>query len=129
MGEFQEKTICWKCQNFDKCSWSRGKPVKGWEAEKVKINVNEDTQVVSYRVSSCPEFVGDKIYYATCKEIANILGCTSPQTSHLLNRRREMVEKLLIEKGYKLHTFDGDCGWYLENIENCNCGSDLGACK
>lgn len=51
-----EDTICWKCKNT-KCDWSRKfKPVENWQAEKVRVKIQNNTEVDSYIVRSCPEF-------------------------------------------------------------------------
>lgn len=118
MSEYQDKTLCWKCRNYANCNWSKGKPVDGWNAEKILIRNNDGLTVRSYRVKDCPDFVQDKVFYATCSSIASIIGENNVRTSHLLNRRRDIIDKMLHKKGYRLRTFEGDKGWYLETIEN-----------
>ena len=125
MSEYRERTLCWRCQNYSTCSWSRGKPVKGWKAEKVVIDIRQGYPINSYRVTKCPEFKQDKVYYVTGREIAEILGLAKSTVSHLLNRRREYVESELKKRGFKLHSFEGDFGWYLEDVENCTRGNEM----
>ena len=111
-------TLCWKCSNYNKCSWSKGVPVEGWTAERVKITNSYGESVRSYIVSACPQFKSDKIVYTTCSEIAEIIGETRERTSHLLNRARKLIDEELLKKGYKLRCYEGDSGWYLEKLQN-----------
>lgn len=60
-----KKTICWDCANAVPnldgtrgCRWSReGKPVDGWDAERVDLKVFHNRFIESYYVRECPEFI------------------------------------------------------------------------
>lgn len=52
----RDRTLCWKCGNCGKCSWSQSfKPVEGWQA-RATCFVDQGKTVNSYIVLSCPEF-------------------------------------------------------------------------
>lgn len=65
-------TLCWECKNAvpnemdgTGCSWSKEfKPVKGWDAKKTAIHINEQCgtkykggEIPSFLVRQCPCFV------------------------------------------------------------------------
>ena len=70
MGSRSQKnrpTLCWDCQRAGRseCSWDRkeAKPVEGWEAIPVKINVGADRRVQNvqtYVVINCPLFIPEE---------------------------------------------------------------------
>ena len=60
MNPIEKKTtLCWDCQKATgKCSWSEKLiPVEGWTAEPT---YTASSDMHSYRVIECPEFVRDK---------------------------------------------------------------------
>ena len=58
-----KETLCWDCKNFaGNCSWSREfKPVDGWRAKKITINVcaKKRPTITSYIVFECPQYIDD----------------------------------------------------------------------
>lgn len=80
----KKETICWGCKNYAKCSWNKGIPVEGWDAEPTSFydRYKGDTRLVrSYCVKACPMFEADdeieevypkKIRLAELAEIAGV---------------------------------------------------------
>ena len=101
-----KETLCWRCQNFSKCSWSRGKPVKGWDATPVVIKetINgERKNINSYCVESCPQFVCDVAGIRTSSEaIAEILGISKRTLMYWLRSYRVKAISEMRLKGYEL---------------------------
>lgn len=119
----EKETICWNCRNYSRCSWSRGKPVKGWKATPTKVEnvIDGYLHVVnSFLVEDCPHFKPDKkqrVYFA---DIAKIIGTTTRYAYRLKEVKGiGRLKDLLQEKGYKLHVCKGDerCEYYLEKID------------
>lgn len=102
----KKETLCWRCQNFSKCSWSRGKPVKDWDAEPTVVQDYSSgvlEEIHSYCVNSCPQFVSDVAGKETNgKEMAKILGISESTLYRELKRSEISVQKMFKEKGYKL---------------------------
>ena len=57
-GYFNKKDqLCWSCDKACNggCSWSaRLEPVKGWEAEPIKVKCESGRYIDSFRIRSCP---------------------------------------------------------------------------
>ena len=100
----KSETICWRCQNFSKCSWSKGKPVDGWKATKTIIKNNLGytiDEVQSYCVHECPQFVEDELLEIRLIDIAEILGLKSMQTFRLARKRPNEIKARMLLKGYE----------------------------
>lgn len=58
-----KSTLCWDCAKaIGQCSWSNyntRKPVKGWTATPTIIHQSHMTDVHSFNVTACPEFIKD----------------------------------------------------------------------
>lgn len=109
MGKSKEKeTICWDCQNYSRCSWNDGKPVKGWKATPAIIK-DSGGDIHSYLVEDCPHFKRDKKSYATMDDISKIIGL-SKQTIYREIRilGTGLLKHRLKEKGYKLYICEGN---------------------
>ncbi len=89
------ETICWSCKNCTSCSWSNGKPVKGWTAKPTKIG---------YIVLACPQYAEDDVIYADKTTLAYILNLTPNQIINLRKRRKDILEDMLKQKGYAFST-------------------------
>lgn len=59
-----KQTICWGCQNYSKCSWAIGIPVKGWDATPT-----QKSDYKSYCVHSCPQYLAEKKTKGKCYRI------------------------------------------------------------
>ena len=122
----EKETICWDCRNYSRCSWSRGKPVKGWKATPTLI-VNkgidgEKARITrSYLVEECPHFKHDKKRSVLYRDLAKIIG-VSERSAHRIKMTKGIgrIKDLLAEKGYKLHVCKGDiaCKYFLEKIND-----------
>lgn len=110
-GWREKETICWDCQNYSRCSWSRGTPVKGWKATPTKYKDvygggNDAIIVRSFLVEECPHFKADRKQRTTIKEISGILGKSERSVYRLIsNKGVHRLKDLLKEKGYILYTF------------------------
>ena len=131
----KKETICWGCQNFAKCSWSRGVPVENWDATPTKIvnRYNDGTKqtINSYCVHSCPQYLADKPKYklTTIKDVAGIVGkCEETVFWYLKsNIGRIKLKKMLKEKGYNFYWYRAGRNhthYYLENIGGANESKD-----
>lgn len=99
-------TLCWNCQNFTKCSWSRGIPVKNWVAIPSRKN--------SYKVIDCPQFLEDKIWGVTKPELVDILEIAKSKLDKISEAK---LANLLLQKGYKFCFRDsGTKTYYIERI-------------
>ena len=124
MPKLHSDTLCWGCQNFSKCSWSRGVPIEGWDATPTIINEIHNGNVVntpSFCVHSCPQFVADKIRELRSEDVLEILGIkmTTFYTNMRMPKGREKILKELREKGYKLYKEELGIKlkrYYLENL-------------
>ena len=122
-GWREKETICWDCQNYSRCSWSRGKPVKGWKAtptESIDNFGGGDTRIIhSFLVEACPHFKADKKRRVLFKEIAEIIGVCE-RAAYRTKQRKGIgrIKDLLKEKGYKLHVYKEEekHSYYLEKI-------------
>ena len=110
-----KETLCWRCQNFSKCSWSRGKPVKGWDATPTIIknwNGKGYDKTESFIVNSCPQFVCDVVGIRTSIEaMAEILGISERTVFRWVASNRASLLNKMKQKGYKLTI-------YKPNIKN-----------
>lgn len=127
----EKETICWGCQNFSKCSWSKGVPVEGWDATPTKFidkyGLSDPIEVNSFIVNSCPQFKADTKQRVSVSKIAKIINI-SPETIFRLSRnqcKRKYLRDLLKEKGYMLYIYEDICRtgkcrntYYLERVEN-----------
>ena len=108
----EKETICWDCQNYSCCSWSRGKPVKGWKATPTIVEniISGYPHVVeSFLVEACPQFLQDKKRRILLKDVAVMLGMGERALYRFMRRKgRDRLGELLKEKGYKLHVVKGD---------------------
>jgi len=104
-----KETICWDCKNYSRCSWSRGKPVKGWKAtptEFIDKLGNEKRIVRSFLVEDCPHFKAGA-RRVTIKEISQIIGKKERTIFRTIIRKgRGFLFDLLEEKGYKLRVYE-----------------------
>ena len=122
----KKETLCWRCQNFSKCSWSRGVPVKDWDAEPTIVQNYSNgllEEVHSYCVNSCPQFKSDiEGKEVTVEEIGAILGLGRSQTFRLLKQSETKVKKALEEKGYKLTIYKAYVlkTYYLNKMDGGN---------
>lgn len=100
----EKETLCWKCANYSRCSWSDGIPVKGWKATPTVIH-DQDKEYESFFVEYCPLFKKDKKEETTTEGIAEVLGCTKWVVTRALRAHGSTVKlcNRLKEKGYKLH--------------------------
>lgn len=127
----KKETICWGCQNYNKCSWAKGTPVKGWEATPTVIvndYGNRVEKVESFCVHNCPEYLPDRKQKYTAEEIGNIIGLkkNSVVTYARDRQRRLHLRQMLKEKGFLLHIhkeINDDSGkikrsYYLERVAN-----------
>ena len=123
-GWNEKETLCWECQNYSRCSWSRGKPVKGWKATPTVIvnrnNYGDKAHVThSFLVEACPHFKPDKKRGVLFVEIAEILGKTE-RSAYRLKQEKGIgrIKDLLAEKGYKLHVCKGEeqNSYFIEKI-------------
>lgn len=65
-------TLCWNCANACNkgCSWSEDfTPVEGWKAEPY-IKNGVTSEIISYEVIECPEFVSDKERHSNPQDIS-----------------------------------------------------------
>ena len=121
-GWREKETICWDCQNYSRCSWARGIPVKGWKATPTKIKNVTDGRlrvVDSFLVEACPHFKADKKRRVLVKDIAVMLGMGERALYRFMQRKgRGRLGELLKEKGYKLHVCkDEELNlYYLEKL-------------
>lgn len=108
-----KETICWDCRNYSRCSWSRGKPVKGWKATPTEFVDNlgggEIRVVHSFLVEECPHFKADRKRRVLFKDIAEIIGANE-RTAYRIKQRKGIgrIKDLLAKKGYKLHVCKGE---------------------
>ena len=122
----KKETLCWRCQNFSKCSWSRGVPVKDWDAEPTVVQDYSSgvlEEIHSYCVNSCPQFKSDIAgTEVTVGEIADILGLCRRQTFRLLKTHKQRVINELKAKGYELTTYKAYVltTYYLNKIGGSN---------
>lgn len=102
----KKETLCWRCQNFSKCSWSRGVPVENWDAEPTVVQDWSDgvlEEIHSYCVNSCPQFKSDIAGTQTnIVEMAKILDVSVRTLFRELARSEARVKKAFEAKGYKL---------------------------
>lgn len=57
-GKLTSWSLCWDCNNYC-CNWiAEAQPVEGWEAVSRVYMIRNGEKVISYRVKSCPEFIG-----------------------------------------------------------------------
>lgn len=115
----KKETICWKCQNFAKCSWSRGIPVENWDATptiRKEIEDGEEIITRSYCVNSCPQFLEDVLVEKEIEEITKMLGI-SRRTFFRWKKTNELVDQLK-EKGYLFS--QRNKRFYLEKIGGQN---------
>ena len=121
----EKETICWGCQNFSKCSWSRGIPVENWEAIPTKFKdtySHSDTiEQRSYCVLKCPQFKADKLQPTTIAELGKITKVSTRTMFRWLNSAEgsKRMLKRLKKKGYLLRVFIdmGQNSYYLEKVE------------
>lgn len=122
-GWKEKETICWDCQNYSRCSWSRGIPVKGWKATPTKFKDvcgGKETVIVnSFLVEDCPHFKPDKKRRVLFKDIAKIIG-VGERKAYRIKQRKGVgrIKDLLAEKGYKLRVYKGEekNQYYIEKI-------------
>ena len=111
------ETICWTCQNFSKCSWSNGVPVRDWEAEKVMGWYGTE----SYIVKKCPEYKEDKQMPIQLAEIEKIIDLPEWKIRRCIsNEKQVQIKELLKQKGYKLYVYEDEkCKYkcYIEKLE------------
>lgn len=57
------ESLCFGCKKaVCGCSWSKYfKPVDGWNAEKVKLNISKEKTINTYQVKACPLFESDNV--------------------------------------------------------------------
>lgn len=123
----EKETLCWGCQNYSKCSWSRGIPVENWEATPTTFidkygNAEDDgtIEVHSFVVHKCPQYIPDTIQKTTINEIAKIVGVNKRTLYRHFQDTEKSKEilKRLREKGYKLRTYACSPYYWLEKISN-----------
>lgn len=105
IGKQEKETLCWGCENYSRCSWADGIPVKGWKATPTEY-IDKWGGVVrvvhSFLVEDCPQFVADKKRLTTAAEMGAILGKSASGFRLLLKRKGfKFVAADLKEKGYK----------------------------
>lgn len=112
----KNETLCWQCENFSNCSWSRGVPVEDWDAEPTIIKQIDGHITHSFCVKSCPQFIASsKVLYSSDK-IAEIIGIER-RTFYRIPLKT--VREKLKEKGYKLYVYHVNSRtreYYLEKI-------------
>lgn len=122
----KKETLCWRCQNFSKCSWSRGVPVENWDAEPTVVQDYSSgvlEEIHSYCVNSCPQFKSDVAgEQTTIEEMAKILGISARTLFRELKRSETRVKKALEAKGYKLTIYKAYVlkTYYLNKIGGSN---------
>ena len=129
----EKETLCWSCQNFSKCSWSRGIPVENWDATPTIVKDNSNNvikDIHTYCVHSCPQYKADLLQRKTVKEIAEVINKSGGTVFRWLRIRRETkrLRQMLIAKGYKLHVYKEICDdkgkaqteYYLEKLRGVN---------
>lgn len=104
--EKKKETLCFSCQNFTRCSWANGIPVKGWEATPTIVQ-DRDGDFSSYLVTKCPLFKEDEKREVTQAEIAQILGIGRWSVKDMLSTQGGTIflRHLLKKEGYKLLIF------------------------
>lgn len=105
----KQRTLCWSCQNFSKCSWSKGIPVDGWKATKTIIyNAygNVYAPIESYCVHECPQYVEDEILEIGLIDIAKILELSQMQALRLSRNRPKELKARMLLKGYEFVDHD-----------------------
>lgn len=126
----KKETLCWRCQNFSKCSWSRGVPVENWDADPTIVQDYSDgvlEEIHSYCVNSCPQFKSDIAgVQTTIEEMAKILGISARTLFRELKRSEARVKKALEAKGYKLTIYKAYVlkTYYLNKIGGSNESQD-----
>ncbi len=129
----EKETLCWSCQNFSKCSWSRGVPVENWDATPTIIKDNSNNvikEIHSYCVHSCPQFEADLLQRVSTQEIAGVINKSRNTVFRCLKTRRETkrLREMLAAKGYKLYIYKEVCDdygnavteYYLEKLRGVN---------
>ena len=107
-----EQTLCWRCANFTKCSWSLGVPVEGWTAEPTeirdRIGTTYERVIKSYLVRDCPRFEADKELQCTAKMVGAIIGYEPAKVATLARRKGGLkeIEAELLKRGYSLRVLD-----------------------
>lgn len=114
----KQKSICWICQNFSSCNWSRGKPIKGWNAKPIKIKNVGFPPTDTFIVSECPKFKMDEIIDVSLNDIAKILGIeSSDKVINTMRRHPEKINNLLKEKGYELYKVPTSEEYFIKIIK------------
>ena len=118
----RKETLCWSCQNFAKCSWSRGVPVENWDATPTKYidkcEGRESRVVESFIVNKCPQYLADKLRRSSTNEIGKLVGLNwRTVVRHFADAKKsKKLLKKLEKQGYKLRVFPHDDYYYLEKI-------------
>ncbi len=107
MKNKNQDTLCWSCQRACGgmgCSWAHGfTPVDGWDAEK-----NGD----SYFIKSCPQYIKERRFMTTLKEVAFLMGVAERTIYSILKEKERPIryinKKYLKDKGYLLQRFKGE---------------------
>ena len=121
----EKETICWGCQNYAKCSWSKGIPVENWDATPTEIIDVYGTEraprvVKSFCVHSCPQYLADRKQEVSVEDISKIIKI-SPRTFFRWIKSKKSKYKIkqkLKDKGYLLHIyrFEGRSQYSLEKV-------------
>ena len=114
----KQKSICWICQNFSSCNWSRGKPIKGWNAKPIKIKNVGFPPTDTFIVSECPKFKMDEILEVTSTDIAEIIEVKDIKVAqNLIHRHLDKVNEMLKEKGYELYELPVTSSFIIKKIK------------
>lgn len=117
MGE-QHETLCWKCQNFLKCSWSDGKPVAGWSATPTVIRHGNGCVAKSYCVHKCPCFKADEMpkkpqeFEVKWRELAEFAGYHIRTVARLLKteKGRDKIKQRLAQNNFAVKFYNNGKG-------------------
>lgn len=116
-----EETLCWTCQNYSKCSWSKGIPVEGWKAKRVVRRYLYEKDV-SYLVYKCPQYLEDEEKEISLKELSKLIGIEYHIASRRLIRTPNVLKLIASTKGYELYIYDelddGNKKCYIKKIDN-----------
>ena len=57
--KYHKASKCWNCaRTAANCVWiAFYKPVKGWDAQKIKLKTSTKTVIDTYQVNQCPNFI------------------------------------------------------------------------
>ncbi len=99
----KDTQLCWKCKRATGgCGWSRsGKPIKGWDAEKVTLKDLEG-DIRTYKIKKCPLFLPDDIRQGgeiNIRELAEIIKIPYEE---IRRKKDEALVKIAKERGIRI---------------------------